>query len=69
MTLFGNTALIFALGLLMAPISADIGLAGISNQPKVPVEIAGHRRYPKCSRAKRAPCEMLVPEQESSDTV
>ena len=67
MTLFGNTALIVALGLLLTPVAVHVRATGITQSSGASVEIA--RRYPKCSRAKRAPCEMFLPEQEDSDVV
>jgi len=69
MTLSGTTALIFALGVWLTPPSVDIRATGITTRAETPVEVARQRRYPKCTRFKRAPCEMLLPEQESSDTV
>jgi len=81
MTLSGTTALIFALGVWLTPPSVDIratgsvsaagsvSATGITTRAGTPVEVARQRRYPKCTRFKRAPCEMLLPEQESSDTV
>ncbi len=68
-------ALIFVLGVWSAPPPADISAsgsvsaAGITTRAETPVEVARQRRYPKCTRFKRAPCEMLLPEEESSDTV
>ena len=70
-----TTALIFVLGVWLAPPPADISASGsvsatgITTRAETPVEVARQRRYPKCTRFKRAPCEMLLPEEESSDTV
>jgi hypothetical protein len=75
MTPSGTTALIFALGVWMTPPSVGVratgslGAAGITTRPETPVEVARQRRYPKCTRFKRAPCEMLLPEEESSAAV
>jgi hypothetical protein len=72
MTSPATTALIFALGVWLAPPAADssaTGITGITLPQETPIEFARQRRLPKCSRMKRAPCEMLLPEQDSSDTV
>ena len=69
MTSPATTALIFALGVWLTPPPADISATGITLRLETPIEFARQRRVPKCSRMKRAPCEMLLPEQDSSDTV
>ena len=69
MTSSGTTALIFALGVWLTPPHADVSVAGITTRPGTPVEVARQRRYPKCTRVKRAPCEMLLSEEERSDAV
>ena len=62
MTLSGTTALVFAASLLFTPVPTDIGSFGASTISDAPVEMARQRRYPKCTKVKRAPCEMLKPE-------
>lgn len=75
MTLSGTTALIFALGVWVTPPPAgtsatgSVHAAGVTKPTGTAVEAARQRRYPKCTRVKRAPCEMLRPEEESSETV
>ena len=69
MTLSGTTALIFALAVSAAPPAADFRAAGVTTGAEAPVEVARPRRLQKCTKVKRAPCEMLLPEEESSDIV
>jgi len=69
MTLPATTTLIFALGVWLTPPLPDLRPAGIAAPAQAPVEWARQRRLPKCTRVKRAPCEMMLPEQESSEPV
>ena len=69
MTLSGTTALVVATSLLLTPVPTDIGSVGVSTISDAPVEMTRQRRYPKCAKVKRAPCEMLMPEREETGIV